>query len=151
MRVCLIWNDCELFNNIWDHPPMTSYWVAASEKEARDFFVEKLSEDHKEEFENACKDKDYKGEWYRGHRDCIVNLTKNPKDDSLDMIVSKQSMFDGGPPPPEDDDFRFLVSKDMSRVSLGFAVYPYSGMWNGRTPFKKLEVEIESPQNLKEL
>jgi hypothetical protein len=134
----------------WHHEPKNAFWVAATEEEARKYFVDKLPERELEEFEKACQDRDYLDGWYRGHRDCVVNIKKGD-DDSINMIVSKQSMFDGGPPPPEDDSFRFLVTDDLSRVDLGFAVYPYSGMWNGRSPFKKFEREISSPEELKDL
>lgn len=150
MEACLVWPDCTFSNHKgWHEPPVTSFWVAATEEEAREFFVDKLSDRDLEEFEAACNDVNYLDGWYRGHRDCIVHIKKND-DDSIDMNISKQS-FDGGPPPRDDSKFRFLVAKDMSRVSLGFAVYPYSGMWNGRSPFKKFEAKISSPEELKDL
>ncbi len=121
MRVCLIWQGCTMSHGEWRHEPIDAFWVAASEEEAREFFVDKLTEEDLEEFENACKDKDYLDGWYRGTREFCD---------------------------PSDDDFRFLVTRDMSRVDLGFAVYPYSGMWNGDSPFKKYEAEIVSLSDL---
>lgn len=142
MKVCLVWPECTMSNGEWHHKPITAFWIAATEEEARKFFVDKLSEAHLEEFEKACKDENYLDGWYRGHRDYDVLLERD-KDGTVRFGVTNN--------PPNDSSLRFLVTQDVSRVDLGFAVYPYSGMWNGRSPFKKLEAEITSPGELKDL
>jgi len=106
----------------WPRNP-TAFWVAATEDEAREFFFDKLSEEDKEEFNAAAADIDYLDGWYRG------------------AAIDKY----------DDDRFRFLVAVDLSNISLGFGVYPYSGMWNGRGPFKGFRREISSPEELRNL
>lgn len=126
MKAWFVWPDCKysFHNNEWNNNPIDSFWISANESEVRKFIFDKLSVKDKNLFQLAAGNVEFMDGWYRGHRD-------------PDFI--------------SDNDFRFLISKDLSRVGLGFAVYPYSDMWGMYNPFLDVLLEISSLEELKEL
>lgn len=110
MRIFLVWEDCDLLNYNWVNRTVPSYWVEADSDEVSDIL---------NALERRTPDES-------SEKTFLVDLQH------LRTEIEKNSES-------EDGKHYFLISRNLESVMSFPHYYPFSGQWNGYSPFRRIE------------
>lgn len=126
MKVQMIWSRCNLLNGHWCHKKrVDSFWVECTCEEAENLVLPFC----KEEMEICCGSPNFHDGWKK-------SLIKEAIEET------KQKIKENPEPLTEDKLLYFLISRDLASIQVMWWGYPYSGQWNGYSPFTAIKPEI---------
>ena len=119
MRIKLVWPNCDYRNREWGKYPLVDcFWVEATIEESEKYVFSCMSKSAKKIFQEV--------EGESSFRKAIKSYYRDDAKAEGTWCGMCARYF-------------FLVAKDLSSIDPHCSYYPFSGMWNGRSPFKNIE------------